>query len=179
MNPTLLPDTPRAATVLRQRAVRLASEKDPRDKAPPGELFLAVRLGAREHYGIPYRWLDEITRPRGLTPVLGAPAFVAGVMARHGRLLAVLDLARLLRLDMGGTDAEGPVVMVNAAHLRVGLRVDDVIGNDRYVTNALAPLPQETAARAPWMTGIHGGQLTMLDLDALLGDPRLDIKEHA
>lgn len=178
MSPSLLPDTPRAAAVLRQRAVRLAGERDARDKAPPGELFLAVRLGARERYGIPYRWLDEVTRPRGLTAVPGAPAFVAGVMARHGRLVAVLDLARLLRLETGETDPHGPIVMVNTASLRVGLRVDDVIGNDRYVANALAPLPQETAARAPWLSGIHAGELTMLDLDTLLGAHHLHMKEH-
>lgn len=179
MNPTLLPDAPRAAAILRQRAARLASERDPRDKTAPGELFLAVRLGARERYGIPYRWLDEVTRPRGVTVVPGTPAFVAGVTARHGRLVAVLDLARLLGLETGETDAQGPVVMVNAARLRVGLRVDEVIGNDRYVANALAPLPREAAARAPWMTGIHAGQLTMLDLDALLGAQHPHIKEHA
>ena len=173
------PDSPRERDILRQRAVRLACETDPHAAAPMGELFLAVRLGPRERYGIPYRWLDEIVRPRGLTPVPGTPAFVAGVMARRGRLIAILDLARLLRLEGGDDDVEARIVMVSAAGLSVGLRVNEVIGNDRYDADALDPVPPNTAAIGNhWMTGIHAGQLTMLDLAALLGDPGIRIKEQ-
>ena len=180
MNDTLpLPDTPRERAILRQRAIRLACETDPQGEAPRGELFLAVRLGARERYGIPYRWLDEIVRPRGLTPVPGTPPFVAGVMARRGRLTAILDLPRLLRLEGGDDDGEARIVMVSAAGLSVGLRVDEVIGNDRYDADALSPVPPNaTAIGNHWMSGIHAGQLTMLDLAAMLGDPSLSIKEQ-
>jgi len=176
-----------ARAILHRRAVRLASETDQARQTPRGDLFLAVRLGAREHYGIPYRWLDEIVRPRGLTPVPGTPPFVAGVMPRRGQLLAVFDLARLLRVagneaaDAGafGDNEETRLVIVSAAGYSVGLRVAEVLGNDRYRAESLGPtLPGAAAGEENWITGIHAGRLAMLDLDALLGDPRIRIEEH-
>ncbi|MDP2787624.1 MAG: chemotaxis protein CheW [Pseudomonadota bacterium] len=175
----MLPDSPHARTVLHRRAVRLACETEQARQAPRGDLFLAVRLGAREHYGIPYRWLDEIVRPRGLTPVPGTPPFVAGVMARRGQLLAVLDLTRLLQIETSEADEETRLVMVSAAGYSVGLRVAEVIGNDRYRPESLGPiLPGAAAGTENWISGIHAGQLSMLDLEALLGDPRIRIEEH-
>lgn len=181
-----------ARAVLHRRAVRLASETDQARRAPRGDLFLAVRLGAREHYGIPYRWLDEIVRPRGLTPVPGTPPFVAGVMPRRGQLLAVFDLARLLRVmgneaeNAGATEGacvgdDGTrLVIVSAAGYSVGLRVAEVLGNDRYRAESLGPaLPGAAAGTENWITGIHAGRLAMLDLEALLGDPRIRIEEHS
>lgn len=179
-----LPDSAHARALLHRRAARLASETDPTRRAPRGELFLAVRLGARERYGIPYRWLDEIVRPRGLTAVPGTPDFVAGVMARRGQLLAVLDLARLLGVaegEPGGEDdGETRLVMVNAAGYRVGLRVAEVLGNDHFRPESLGAHPAGAdAGEATWITGIHAGEVAMLNLDALLGDPRIRIEEHA
>ncbi len=181
-----IPDSPHARAVLHRRAVRLASEgeqaRDQARRAPRGDLFLAVRLGAREHYGIPYRWLDEIARPRGVTKVPGTPAFVAGVMARRGQLLAVLDLARLLRVvgneECGEDNEETRLVLVSAAGYSVGLRVAEVLGNDRYRIESLGPpLPGTASGEENWITGIHAGRLAMLDLEALLGDPRIRIEE--
>ncbi len=176
-----------ARAVLHRRAVRLASESDQALRTPRGDLFLAVRLGSREHYGIPYRWLDEIVRPRGLTPVPGTPSFIAGVMPRRGQLLAVLDLARLLRVvndemenaENSEDSEETRLVMVSAAGYHVGLRVAEVLGNDRYRPESLGPaLPGAAAGEENWITGIHAGRLAMLDLEALLGDPRIRIEEH-
>ncbi|MBI5330612.1 MAG: purine-binding chemotaxis protein CheW [Betaproteobacteria bacterium] len=173
-----MPDSPYARAILHRRAVRLACETESKQQAPRGELFLDVRLGARERYGIPYRWLDEIVRPRGLTPIPGTPPFVAGVMARRGQLLAVLDLARLLGVEADADSQEERLVMVSAAGLSLGLRVAEVLGNDRYQAAALGPaLPG--AGERHWITGIHAGHLTMLDLEALLSDPRIRIEEHA
>lgn len=183
-----LPDSPHARAVMHRRAVRLAREgeqgRDPARQAPSGELFLAVRLGMRERYGIPYRWLDEIVRPRGLTPVPGIPDFIAGVMPRRGQLLAVLDLARLLRVAGGergdADDEDTRLVMVSAAGYHVGLRVAEVIGNDHYRAESLGPCPAGAAAgEEHWITGIHAGQLAMLDLEALLGAPKIRIEEYA
>ncbi len=170
-------DTEYARAILHRRALRLANESDQTRQAPRGELFLALRLGNRERYGIPYRWLDEIVRPRGITPVPGTPPFVAGVTPRHGQWLAVLDLARLLGIESSEEDADTRLVMVSAAGYRVGLRVAEVIGNDHYRVETLGPVLSGTG-NTPWISGVHAGKLAMLDLEALLSDPRIRIEEH-
>jgi len=137
-------------------------------------------VGSRERYGIPYRWLDEIVRPRGITPVPGTPSFVAGVMPRRGQLLAVLDLAQLLGIETSEDDADTRLAMVSAAGYRVGLRVAEVIGNDRYRAESLGPvLSGSGSGNNHWVSGIHAGALAMLDLEALLSDPRIRIEEHS
>ncbi len=174
-------DSDHARAILHRRALRLANETDHAQQAPRGDLFLALRLGTRERYGIPYRWLDEIVRPRGITPVPGTPPFVAGVMARRGQLLVVLDLALLLGIESSEEDADTRLVMVSAAGYRVGLRVAEIIGNDRYRTDSLGPILSGTATGTGtknWISGIHAGKLAMLDLDALLSEPRIRIEEH-
>ena len=174
-------DSDHARAILHRRALRLANETDHARQAPLGDLFLALRLGSRERYGIPYRWLDEIVRPRGITPVPGTPPFVAGVMARRGQLLVVLDLALLLGIESSEEDADTRLVMVTAAGYRVGLRVAELIGNDRYRADSLGPILSGTATSTGtknWISGLHAGELAMLDLEALLSEPRIRIEEH-
>lgn len=166
-----LPDTPRAREVLRARAIRLASERDRGEDADRGELFLSVRLGAREHYGIPYRNLEEIARPRGLTPVPRAPGHIAGIINRQGRLITVLAMTRLIPVDPDPTaDADTRrIVVVRGAGLTVGLLVDEVLGNDHYHPDRLgASLPSPGLREPVRVAGVHDGRVAMLDIEAML-----------
>ena len=165
-----LPSSPRDREVLRRRAVRLACESDQARAAPAGELFLVVRLGAGELYGIPYAHMEEIVRPRGLTPVPGTPDFVAGVLSRRGHLVTVLSLRRLLPME-GREEAGGDarIAFIRGAGLAVGLLVDGVEGNDRWISGALSPAPPSPGVRDPaWISGIHDGRVAMLDIESLL-----------
>jgi purine-binding chemotaxis protein CheW len=168
--PPSLPDTDRDREVLLRRAVRLAGETGRARAAPTGDLFLTVRLGTRELYGIPYGDLEEIVRPRGITQVPCTPDYVAGVMSRRGQLIAILSLARLLPMEgreEAGDDAR--VVVVRAAGMTVGLLVDGVEGNDHWIPGALSPAPPSPGVRdAAWIAGIHDGRVAMLDTKALL-----------
>jgi len=167
-----LPDSPREKEILRRRAQRLACEPERQREAARGELFLAVRLGASERYGIPYRHLDEIMRQRGITPVPCTPPHIAGVVSRHGTLIAVLALKQLFQVEPsdGGGD-ESRIVVVHAHGITLGLLVDEVIGNDRFVPGSLGPaLPSPGVRKLEFVAGIHAGEVTMLDIEAVLGN---------
>lgn len=168
--PILLPDSPREREVLHHRAVRLAGETGTGHASPAGELFLVVRLGARELYGIPYSRMEEIIRPRGLTPVPCAPRHVAGVLSRRGHLITILSLRDLLPMEgRGEAGDESRVAVVRAAGMTVGLLVDGVEGNDHWHPDALAHAPPSPGIRdASWIAGIHDGRVAMLDLENLL-----------
>jgi purine-binding chemotaxis protein CheW len=165
-----LPASPRDRDILRRRAVRLANEAERARPVAVGELFLSVRLGSGELYGIPYRHLEEIVRPRGITPVPCTPDHIAGVMPRRGQLITVVALARLLPMAGRETvEAEARVVVVRAAGMTVGMLVDGVDGNDRWDPGELAPAPPSPGVRdAAWIDGIHAGRVAMLNMDALL-----------
>ncbi|MBI4742164.1 MAG: CheW domain-containing protein [Betaproteobacteria bacterium] len=166
-----LPNSPREKEILRRRAQRLACEPERQREAARGELFLAVRLGASERYGIPYRHLDEIMRPRGITPVPCTPPHVAGVISRHGVLIAVLALKQLFQVEPSDGSGESRIVVVHAHGITLGLLVDEVIGNDRFVPGSLGPaLPSPGVHKLEFVAGIHAGEVTMIDIEAVLGN---------
>lgn len=169
-NPPRLPSSPRDREILHRRAVRLANEVERARPAEVGALFLTVRLGAGELYGIPYHHLEEIIRPRGITPVPCTPDYVAGVLPRRGQLITVLSLARLLPMaGREANEAEARVVVVQAAGMTVGVLVDAVEGNDHRDPGELSPAPPSPGVRDPaWIAGLHGGRIAMLNIEALL-----------
>ncbi len=57
--------------------------------------LLVVRLGAGR-YALPLASVSDVARCGPLRPVPGAPVCVLGLAERHGRVVTVLDLARLV-----------------------------------------------------------------------------------
>lgn len=172
-----LPDDPRAREILLRRARRLANEHR-RVEAPRERVaYLAVRL-AGERYGLPYANLEEIVKPQGLTSLPGVPAHIAGILHRRGRLLTVLDLRPRLGLEAPAAGEEARVVVARGGGLHVGLWVDAVLDHGHYDAGELTPpLPSGGVPNTDHLLGIHAGQVTILNLDALLGDPTLRVEE--
>lgn len=172
-----LPASPREHALLRRRAERLASESTRTEEKPASALFLMVRLGARERYGIPYAHLEEIMRPRGLTSVPCTPNHIAGVLPRRGQLIAVVALGHLLPMDgrdEGGEDTR--VVIIQSAGLTLGLLVDGVEGNGHWQADLLSPAPASPGVRNPdWIVGIHEGRIAILNIPKLINS--LSIEE--
>ncbi|MDA8093434.1 MAG: chemotaxis protein CheW [Betaproteobacteria bacterium] len=175
----LFPASPQEREVLHRRAVRLAYEKEREREAPAGELFLSVRLGAAERYGIPYAQVEEIVRPNGLTPVPCTPPAVAGVLSRRGQLITVLSLRQMLPMEGREAAADaGRVTVVRAAGMTAGLLVDDVEGHQHWQASQLTPaLPSPAILDPAWILGIHDGTTALLNLDALMKS--LSIEERS
>jgi purine-binding chemotaxis protein CheW len=95
----------------------------------------------------------------------------------------VLDLGAFLTATpfnaSANSDQHGKVVLVNAAGLEVGLLVDDV-PQVRQVTPAEIgpPLSDTGGARRQLVTGVTSDLLSLLDLEALLSDPRLVVQDE-
>lgn len=164
----VMPGGNREREVLHRRAVHFAC-KDEVGQAGPQQSYLQVMLGGREYYGIPYPILDEVMRPRGLTPVPGVPAFIAGVLARRGTLMSVINLARLLGIHSDKEADQSRVVVVSAGDITIGLLVDQVESNQAYRPDELSPpLSESVATPSHYVTGIHQGYTAILDGAALI-----------
>lgn len=143
--------------------------------------ILVIRLGT-ERYAFDARLAGDI-RPRGrITPVPGVPDWVAGVTSRRGQILSVLDLARYLGLPGEATTGERPMVTVTSPDMELVLLVDEVLAVEtlplahvREPAGTMAALPDE------YVQGVveqDAGLLVLLDLSALLADPRLIIQQE-
>jgi purine-binding chemotaxis protein CheW len=133
--------------------------------APSGAVtnVMLLRLGGSS-YALPVACVREIVRLPPVTRVPGLPAFVAGLTNVRGRVLAVLDLRPLLRLD--GPRGERLVILDSAgaagSRAMVGVIVDAAMDMVQLPATGHGPLPP----------GIPPEALTVLDgMTVLDGTP--------
>lgn len=168
--------------VLEARAVALSRAPEVDDAGESVELV--VLPAGRERYGVDIRRVQEIQTLRGLTPVPGAPACWAGVINLRGQLYPVLDLPRFLGLPGAGPaepaaeTARGQVVLVRSGDHAVALRTAEVAEVRRVPLAAILPtLEDALGPRVHLFRGVTSDLVMVLDVDALLGDPRLLVRD--
>jgi purine-binding chemotaxis protein CheW len=109
--------------------------------------------------------------------VPGVAAHWAGVVNLRGRLYPVLDLRRHLNLQAGTATDGGQIVLVAAAKLEVALWSADVLGVRHVPHDEIQPtLVEMHGVPRNLIAGVTADLLSVLDLDALLGDPKLAVQ---
>ncbi len=92
-----------------------------------------------ERYGLPLQVVAEVREPSRPVPVPRAPEFLCGAMNAHGRLVAILDLARLL--GCGKTTSPGTFLVLDHSIANLALWVDGVEGFAAEEGEGSADLP--------------------------------------
>ena len=87
---------------------------------------LAVSAG-REAYGFPLSAVREILVPPPMAEVPRAPEAVMGVISVRGQIITVVDLPKMLKLQPGGREGDGRVLLVDNGEELIGVAVDRVI----------------------------------------------------
>ncbi|MCX7671308.1 MAG: chemotaxis protein CheW, partial [Anaerolineae bacterium] len=167
---------------IRDSARRLAQ---PPEAPVSGETvdLVVLTLGV-ETYGVEARFVQEVFALDETTPVPGVPEFWAGLINLRGHLYPLLDLRRFLGLPALPADAGGEhrgdsckVALVAASGLEVGLLVDDVPQVRQVLCREIGVSPIEaTGAGHPFTAGVTADLVTVLDVEALLSDPRLVVQ---
>jgi purine-binding chemotaxis protein CheW len=147
----------RMRSVLRARAVTLASEPAARHMASPGVPALVFRLG-QDRYAIELQALAEVLPQTGCIAVPGARPEFAGVINLRGELRPVVNLARLLSRETSPTAS-----FVLMSHRGIGFAVERVEG--------LLEVHREELTRpveGRYYQGLASGNVMLLDIEALL-----------
>jgi purine-binding chemotaxis protein CheW len=113
--------------------------------------YAQVRLAA-EAYAVPVSNVVEIASLGDLTPVPGAPPEILGVRNLRGQILPVIDLARILGLNV--TAPPKQLLVAESGSIKAGLAIDEV--------SHVRELPDPTeGAESDFLLGtlIHEGQL--------------------
>lgn len=102
--------------------------------------FLCFRV-ADEIYGINIMDIKEIIKPREVTEVPRAPAFVSGILSLRGTIITVIDMRVRLGLFREAAGGKERVVVVRNGESLCGLQVDEVIQVVRVDSAAVEPAP--------------------------------------
>lgn len=161
--------------ILHTRAVALA--RPPEEEEIGESVSLMVMTVGVERYGIDIVKVQEVKPLTNATPVPLTPLEWAGVVNMRGSLYPILDLRRYLGLQEAENLDEPIAVIVTGGRLTAGLLVEDVPEVRRVrLAEILPPLAEGT--RKDVLRGVTDDLLNVLDVEALLADPSLVVKDE-
>lgn len=160
-----------------------------------GEIVKAAIISLdNELYGLDVRHIFDIRPLERVTFVPRVPAWVVGVVNWRGRILSVVDLRRFLELPSNDAEPKAKntqrLIVVQAGEMEVGLPADEVFSIETIPAGKIGMEEGDVRGIKPELVnGIfmrtepdkaQNGQgiVVLLNLPALLADPRLVIREE-
>lgn len=170
------PSEAAATRVLERRAAALARPHAEADAA--GEtLDLLVFSVAGERYGVDARDVEDVLRLPEPIPVPFTPPAVLGVSAHRGRIIAVVDVARL-RSGRDWRDPEAGIVVVVGRDAPFGIRADAIEGVESAPAQAAAPGGEAEREDNPVIRGVTDRMVAIVDVEALIRDRRVRVDDE-
>lgn len=163
--------------ILEARARQAA--RSPAASAPEGSIEILAFTLASERYGVETAHVGEVFALTSLTPLPGAPRFLAGVTGRRGRVLAIVDLRVLFDLPPRGLTELNRVIVLRAGAAELGLLADSVEGVRSLREEDLQEAPPTlTGVRERFLHGVDSEMLAVLDGARLLEDDGLKVADE-
>ena len=175
---TRIPVAPDARQILRVRAQALARPPERAAVTEASLELLEFRL-VRESYALETRYVREVYALKNLTPLPCTPQFVLGIVNVRGRIVPVLDLKKFFDLPEQGLTDLHRIILVKGDDLELGLLADVIVGVRTIPVDSLQPsLPTLTGIRADYLKGVTSERLVVLDLERILADPKIVVREE-
>ncbi len=114
---------------------------------------LAVRAG-QEVYGFPLSSVREILVPPPIAEVPRAPESVLGVISVRGQIITLLDLPKMLDLELEQTTPYGRVLLIDNGDELIGVAVDSVIQVYRMEPGQIEYASAMSAELSDYVVGI-------------------------
>ena len=105
-----------------------------------------------EAYGIDVTCVQSIIPMQPINVVPGAPAFIEGIINLRGAVVPVIDLRARFNMPLPPQNHKSVIVIVELAHLRLGLIVDKV-------TDVTKMAPEEIEPPSPLLTSLETAYL--------------------
>lgn len=171
-------DSSNAQQVLHERAVQYA-KADGEETLDLGSPYIQFRLGNVERYGIPYEHIKEILETHNITRVPCTPAHIAGLANHRSELLPVIDLKTFFNItDTDNKQKTQWVIVIQHNNKIFGILANHIYGSEYYQADKLtAALASENVRKMEYIKGIYSGNITMLDAEAILNDPDINVNE--
>lgn len=190
-------------SVWAQRAAQIAQTPAQQEKGDRAD-FTLVQLGS-EVYAIDVEYVFTIRPAKEISRVPRVPEWVTGVANVRGHIMSVIDLKRFFGLAAGTAAPENNLdskagatdylIVVHLEDMEVALLIDDIPGVESILIDKIQDtdgvvrgIPPEYVrgvvrredpnSQAAAQHAIQNTFITVLNIPALLGDPRLIIHEE-
>jgi purine-binding chemotaxis protein CheW len=169
------PEARRARLEARARA--MAAQPAPVDETRAAITVVEFEI-ARRRVAIDAGFVSEVRALEALTPLPCTPAFVAGIVHLHGRMLAVIDLAEFLQLPRTGLNDRNMLLVLQHADTAFAVLADRIVGAHGVPLADLTPAPPPMgAAHSRCVRALTPGALIVLDAQRLMDEPTLRVED--
>jgi purine-binding chemotaxis protein CheW len=172
--------------ILQERARLLA--RPPAEEIDAKDFVDVVTFHAGgEYFGVPTKMVFEIQPLRTLqwARVPCTPAFLIGLINLRGHLYSIMDLSSFLGLGPHPPSDAAHVILVrggisdDGAEMELTLLADDMPKLQRTPLSALCtPPPTVSTKLQDYTRGVSSEMLMVLDLERLLSDPRIVVRDE-
>lgn len=171
------PDATAASRILAERARALAKPLEAaRDRGDVVELLVFSVAG--ERYGIAAASVLEVIALREVVALPGTPGAVLGIVNHRGRVLPVVDLRRVFDLTGEGVAEDGRAVVVRAGASTLGVFADSIVGMVHVDAGELRTRSVTPTVRADRLLAATSDMTGVLDVEALVDDPRVTVNDE-
>jgi purine-binding chemotaxis protein CheW len=167
----------------KRRILKACAQKparEPRTEAEPADQLEVIEFRlSQEHYAIESARVQEVYPLKDLTPVPCTPAFVLGLINVRGQIRSVIDLKRFFGLPAQESGIHGSAIILRWGEIETGILADEVIGVRRLAPEGLQPAPATLLGiRDDYLKGITCDRLAVIDVEKLLSDPGIIVREE-
>jgi len=119
-----------------------------------GAVAVLAVVAGDEAYGFPLSAVREILVPPPLTEVPRAPEHFLGVITVRGQIITLIDLPKMLHLEVEQTEPYGRVLLVDNGDELIGVAVDRVIQVYRMEPNQIEYASAMGAELSEYVVGV-------------------------
>ena len=144
--------------------------------------MLTFRLGG-EAYGINILKVQEIRGCDPVTPIVGTPEFIRGVIDLRGVIVPIVDMRMKFDLPEAAYDAFTVVIILNVARRVIGIVVDAVSDVVTFGADQIRAVPEFSAQLdTQFIMGLarlDEQMIILLDIEHLLSSPEMQLTDEA
>jgi purine-binding chemotaxis protein CheW len=135
----------------------------------------------QEVYAMPMLHLLTVHEDVPVVPVPCVPAFVAGVANIRGRVMPVIDLARLLEVEALPQASEGYILVVTCVETQeVVFQISRISDSTATTHTSLKPLPEMFDIPYPqFIAGLLPDGTPLLNVPAILKSPVIVVNDSS
>lgn len=162
------------AEILRRRALLLSQPLAAEEAAAVAEMVTLEFGGAR--FGIEADLVREVVSLEGVAPLSGTPDFVLGLLNVRGKIIAAIDLSRVLGIAAARTDW-GQAVIVQTASVEVAFATDTCAVCRVTESSLRAPVPSTGGDN--YVKALSDEGFGVLDVDKVVTSTQRAIRSFA